>query len=1380
MKNSTKIITKGMAVLLALGMSLSQTTPMLFAAEDNESAKIVLSSEETAKTYDEVFKIPSSAIKSITNNAGHYGNSVIENAIDGKKNTHWETNKPNTNSFHNIVTVTFDDTYEINKLNYLVRQDGAKTKGFPLEYILLYSTSETGDDFKELKSGSYDNASGSEVTIEFEPTEMQRIRIEFVKAKENWASIAEIDFYKYDALEKEMEKVFTDRTYSKLSDEYKDTAKLDVLVEKIANHPYENRYQKLLDNAKTLLNDENAFESTTFTASQRGNVNKEKQRTKIWGHMYADDPTGYYVTPGETITVYVEADENGILPQLAFGQVGDDKNGWRRSYNLKPGINEITAQGYDKIRPAAIYVSNQALPEDQAYAPKVRIVGGTKFPMYVHGRTSTEEFKRELDEYMKNVSFNDEDFDNGNPNGYYYNIAEITSENVIISTSAAGAYKEVNNIINSGKRVETYMDAWEDMYYTYAKYTGYNTEDPNDPNYMPRGKFNSRVFTKGPYGWADYGYTGYNGGNTKRRDTEFFSNMIKAPTNGGWALYHEWGHVYDSSQLGRGESTNNLYSLLFQDKYCTTNRMVKEDRWNDHFTNYHNTKKYPNDQLFYGAMVYQLQGIYGEDLYGKAAKLARENVDNIMTGLKNNNDRLAVALSFAIGQDVTGHFDYYGETTSDTAKEKVASLPKCELKTWYVNDKTFAKDAKAFDDFNVAPVVRISGSKEAQLTMSINEDNNALLNYEIYRDGEYLGVTYNNKFIDKNVEANRSYTYTVIAYDRKLNTSMMSEAVTYNPSKPIINVKDKLTLPLYSTFDALDGISAKTVDGEDITSSLKVISNNVDTYKKGNYEVTYQVIDENGNMSQKVVQVSVVAEIEYASDLQWESATTEYKTVNRDKGVNNKAIELNSGSEDIVYDKGISAHANSSVVYNIEGKGYSTFEAYLGINQGAVKDKGSVTFEIWLDSQKVYDSGVVKGTDDQKFVSIPVDGAKEISLITTDAGNGNGSDHSVWADAKFIINDAVPQINAHAIAIDEGETVDLLENVTASDVEDGDLTNRITVETDYREGLSGTFDVTYKVSDSDGNITNKTVKLIVANTAAYLSDKDWKSAKSGWGTTQKDKSIGGNSIRLKGENGTVTYEKGIGSHATSTIVYDLTDKDYAFFTSFVGVDQETNNVASIAFKVYVDGELKAETAVMRKGDAQEFIKVNIAGAKELKLMVTDGGNGIGSDHGDWADAKLWTGEKRIDTSAYDVILETIDNLKEMDYTSNSWQDLLEAKNKAQEAMLNSSQDEFDQAVVALQKGLDNLVMVSNTDELTQVLEFAQQMTDTSYVLIDSHVDSRLYNLHVFIGKTVDILEEMETTRNTSQEEIERIKYLLIYMIDDCGQSYTPNSKPIQK
>ncbi|WP_195940085.1 discoidin domain-containing protein, partial [Romboutsia sp. 1001713B170131_170501_G6] len=70
--------------------------------------------------YNELYRV---GIKSITNNGGNYPHTKIENAIDGKLNTHWETNTRNTNEFKNEVTVEFKDIAEINRLAYATRQD---------------------------------------------------------------------------------------------------------------------------------------------------------------------------------------------------------------------------------------------------------------------------------------------------------------------------------------------------------------------------------------------------------------------------------------------------------------------------------------------------------------------------------------------------------------------------------------------------------------------------------------------------------------------------------------------------------------------------------------------------------------------------------------------------------------------------------------------------------------------------------------------------------------------------------------------------------------------------------------------------------------------------------------------------------------------------------------------------------------------------------------------------------------------------------------------------------------------------------------------------------------------------------------------------------
>lgn len=128
----------------------------------------------------------------------------------------------------------------------------------------------------------------------------------------------------------------------------------------------------------------------------------------------------------------------------------------------------------------------------------------------------------------------------------------------------------------------------------------------------------------------------------------------------------------------------------------------------------------------------------------------------------------------------------------------------------------------------------------------------------------------------------------------------------------------------------------------------------------------------------------------------------------------------------------------------------------------------------------------------------------------------------------------------------------------------------------------------------------------------------WSSAGVGWGQApQKGKSIQGLPLRIAG----LTYEHGIGAHAHSEIVYPL-DGSYSGFVALVGVDDEVVDprAASVIFEVRLDGQLAWRSPVMHGGMKPFPLSVPLGGAKELRLVVTDAGDGIGFDHGDWANA----------------------------------------------------------------------------------------------------------------------------------------------------------------
>jgi hypothetical protein len=137
----------------------------------------------------------------------------------------------------------------------------------------------------------------------------------------------------------------------------------------------------------------------------------------------------------------------------------------------------------------------------------------------------------------------------------------------------------------------------------------------------------------------------------------------------------------------------------------------------------------------------------------------------------------------------------------------------------------------------------------------------------------------------------------------------------------------------------------------------------------------------------------------------------------------------------------------------------------------------------------------------------------------------------------------------------------------------------------------------------------------------YLSDMKWRYGASAGGRPIKlDADHDGKPITIGG----IAYARGLGTHASSEIVYDLSKlgKTYARFVSDVGIDSEISQGGSVVFQVYADDEKRFDSGVMTAASAVKTVNVRIGGAKRLRLVVTDGGDGINSDHADWAGARL--------------------------------------------------------------------------------------------------------------------------------------------------------------
>jgi len=156
------------------------------------------------------------------------------------------------------------------------------------------------------------------------------------------------------------------------------------------------------------------------------------------------------------------------------------------------------------------------------------------------------------------------------------------------------------------------------------------------------------------------------------------------------------------------------------------------------------------------------------------------------------------------------------------------------------------------------------------------------------------------------------------------------------------------------------------------------------------------------------------------------------------------------------------------------------------------------------------------------------------------------------------------------------------------------------------------------------SFTNNLDSVVGTNISSLV----WISDTNGYGPVERDQSNGelgiedGRTITLNG----ITYISGLGCHANSTINLNLNanaGQMQEWFISDIGVDDEMTGInGSVVFKVFVDGVLSFDSGLMNGSTTTQHVLVNVHGASVLSLMVTDGGDGVGQDHADWAGARI--------------------------------------------------------------------------------------------------------------------------------------------------------------
>ncbi len=244
---------------------------------------------------------------------------------------------------------------------------------------------------------------------------------------------------------------------------------------------------------------------------------------------------------------------------------------------------------------------------------------------------------------------------------------------------------------------------------------------------------------------------------------------------------------------------------------------------------------------------------------------------------------------------------------------------------------------------------------------------------------------------------------------------------------PVLTVNPAFVeVALNGAFDASAGVSATDTEDGTITGSI-VTDNPVDTAIAGVYTVTYSITDTDGNADSKTRTV-LVQDNNFIAGTNTIIQATDFTKRPSEVVVSDAAIKAAAGVK--VYDKATGLELANEPVTITEDSGYSD-----------IVDTYPISFKVDRDSA---------------------------AIITIDA-------HVVAGSAPELI---VPDVTEVAL----NGAFDPLAGVSATDEEDGIITNRIVIEENtVNTSVVGIYQVKYSVTDNDGNQVEATQIVVVSD-----------------------------------------------------------------------------------------------------------------------------------------------------------------------------------------------------------------------------------------------------------------------------------------------------------
>lgn len=434
-----------------------------------------------------------------------------------------------------------------------------------------------------------------------------------------------------------------------------------------------------------------------------------------------------------------------------------------------------------------------------------------------------------------------------------------------------------------------------------------------------------------------------------------------------------------------------------------------------------------------------------------------------------------------------------------TGRDKVDENKPGEYNVTYTvrdkagNEVTVDRKVKVYGD----PV--ISGTDELKLKVGETFDKS---NGVSAKDSFGVDLTLSITVVhDVKVDIPGQYTAQYTVRDAAEN-EVTEDRVVKVYGTPVIYGTNEVTIKVGGTFNELDGVTARDSFDGDLTSSIKISDlDKVDVNTPGQYTVKYTVKDVAGNevTIDRTIIVDGAPVITGADNVtikvgsafnELDGVTAEDK---EDGPLTNNIVvsgmdklDVNTPGEYTIAYTVTDSIGNITTVNRIVNVVKRDDLIIIGGGNITLKPSEIESFDPTSDLEVVnVDSledltinvKIIDGDNGQVVDEItkPKSDTEKEFIISIDVTDIYGS----TAERVVTVTNYVPIINGLSeIVIKEGEVANLLDGVTATDVEDGEITDKIVVsEIDLSKLKAGEHELEYTVIDSDGNQTN--VKRIV-------------------------------------------------------------------------------------------------------------------------------------------------------------------------------------------------------------------------------------------------------------------------------------------------------------